>query len=263
MAASCLTAGCTPESGGTKAAPVVVSREPTVPIERSAPSYQDVVAEVEARCGRDVEGTTLDMKQTAAEIAECARDLAADGAAVDPRWERLIAASCNVSEESAWIDLDEGVRYHGTMYGFATLSCQRDSYTHQRYLRRAVASGDPHTVVAFARAHEGYDRWLDGELDAMKSKLTQSLAQPQPTEPDMLITQPLTAGEREQLSDSLTSVEHDAETLARDLCQAWPDLRSASGGRCVALMQAGFSRYVTLRPYHCDEGAPGCNRPPS
>jgi hypothetical protein len=153
-------------------------------------------------------------------------------------WNRLVETACNIEEELAFLNFEDGTRSDGTMRGLALMGCKGTAIGERVYYARSRAAADVHAMVRRVRekAKEGT---AERRALADRRKLAERwVVAPPPKDPDGPDPQ------WERFSKDIESVQKTTRALARSTCAAWPELSSALGGAATCERELELYFYV-------------------
>jgi hypothetical protein len=224
------------------------------PLPRARFDFDTVAAELTKECApKAAPGpSNVEMKLYAGLVAECKGKLAGaeedrlfDGtsASREPSQREALSALvaqyrawavpvCWLSEESQWIDFDNGTRDDGTARSYAAVACMDATSTERLFLARTLREGDASGIARHIEARGARGAKNASVLAEMEDKSRLLLSQPIPLKSpgDPFFPIILDDAARRELATKTRAVLSGATRLAESTCRAWPALARALGG---------------------------------
>lgn len=172
-------------------------------------------------------------------------------------WNRYVDAACWINEESYWSNLDAGTRDDGAHRGLPTLTCKNGVYTERFFFARARAKDDAASLATWIVGSQA--RGLIAKKNAAKllTQVSVLLARESADAGDGDAAAPdagsldsgarrLEHAETNRLAYRIKDIQYFPTTLAKQTCDAWPELASELGGvaPCLEKMAVYYFAYV-------------------
>jgi hypothetical protein len=203
------------------------------------------------------DGNTTEMKQSEEAYLDCLKGEVEKARAAsiaslpasDPRigrthrvetaWAALTADVCWASEEVQWVDFDDGVRYDGTLRGFASLACHQGSRIELARLFHALATKDGSGFSRHVDTAQSRGRRQASMLRDLVTKARIMAARPALRAPAAdALPEHIDAAARKRYVARLEAIERNATDVARETC----DLLASFS---LATADAACTRHVT------------------
>jgi hypothetical protein len=211
----------------------------------AAEDAQTTIGALEAGCHQVscLEGATaIAFHQAASHLADPAplatarRDL-----------DHLIEDTCWLTEESRWVDLDEGTRDDGSLRSFAWLACMKAARVEETLLFRAFAAADTRSFAQRVEAAGTAGETSFAELRGISAK-AEALVHRPVVAFSLEYPRPLDMDARRSYVSRAAAIRSTSRSLARATCALFSGLADELGGETGCVDKAA-AYYVALGDY--------------